>query len=167
MQTQTEHSTTSTTHHAATKQAPRHGARLAKLRAYIDGGKLLLDRDRPLTPDNLKPHWDIARAIGYLSDRSVGRVIRREFPSIAAMYIERRQNPDQPAPKKKKLLRYIAEGRHLRSPEDDLSVDNLKTQQEIADEVGMKQQNVSYYLQEYFPAIAAVMANRRRYDREE
>ncbi|AZG13877.1 hypothetical protein [Cupriavidus pauculus] len=110
---------------------------------------------------------EIASEVGYARGSNVSRALRREFPEVAAEINKRSWFPNQKAPKKERFFRYIEEGQHLRDPEGELSAANLKTQYEIADEVGTNQKNTSELLREYFPAIAAVMTNRKRYDQEE
>ncbi|MFJ0454070.1 hypothetical protein [Bordetella bronchiseptica] len=102
----------------------------------------------------------MAAVVGLRSHRSVSRVIRREFPEIAAVMDERQPNPGQESPKKSRFLWYVADGRHLMDPEGEPTRGNIKSQQEIAADLGMTQSTVSVFMREYFPDIAAVMTKR-------
>ncbi|KVH12225.1 hypothetical protein WS85_12875 [Burkholderia anthina] len=145
----------------------RHGAKLGRLRKYLNGRHYLRDRAQPLTLSNLKTQMEIAVEVGLRSSADVCHVVRREYPELALMLSERDPAAFHPAPKKDRLIRYIDSGGHLRDPLGELTADNLRTQKEIADELGISQMLVSYHVRQHFPTIAAVMANRRRYGIEE
>ncbi|AJW97950.1 hypothetical protein BM43_1072 [Burkholderia gladioli] len=150
-----------------TPKAPkkeRHGAKLDRLRRYLRGGHYLIDRTQPLTLQNLKTQTLIAEEVGLRSSADVSLLVRREFPEVATVLSERDAAEYHPAPKKDRLLRYIASGGHLRDPLGELTASNLRTQREIADELGMTQMLVSYHIRQHAPAVAAVMASRRWYD---
>lgn len=160
---QTPSHSRTTTKPKAPKGAPRkpRGESLEALRAYINRGDHLRDKSQPLTLDNLKTLREISREVGYSGHGSAGHVIRSEFPGVAALMRERKPYPDTRAPKKVQLFRYIEQGRHLRDPEGELSATNVKSQREIARDLGTTQRLISYHTREYFPHIAAVMAERK------
>lgn len=140
---------------------------LAGLIWYLDRRMYLRDRSQPLTPDNVKTLWEITKEVGYRSPKSVSHVIRRDYPEVAAVVAQRDPSPDRRSLKKDRLFQYIGQGQHLKDPEGELEAANLKSQKEIAGDLGMHHTLVSHHIREHFPAIAAVMTNRKRYDREE
>lgn len=165
--------TTSHSRIAVKQQAPEgapkkpRGERLEALRAYMNRGNHLRDRNKPLTPENLKYLREIAEDVGYARVSNVSRVLKREYPAVALVMNKHSWLPNPKAPKKERLFRYIEQGQHLRDPEGELSAVNLKYQHEIAEEVGGSQQNICELIQENFPHIAAVMTNRNQYDRND
>ncbi|MFE0840540.1 hypothetical protein [Achromobacter insolitus] len=155
------HSATSGDTQVALK-SPRSGrpTKIDQLRALILAGGHLRDPAKGITLANLRTQRELAAMVGLRSHRNVSRVIRREFPEIAAVMDERQPNPGQESPKKGRFLWYVANGRHLRDPEGEATAGNIKSQQEIAEDLGMTQPTISVYMREYFPGIASVMTKR-------
>ncbi len=145
----------------------RKGRRTALLRAYLKADRHLRDDTKGLTLSNTKTLEEISRETGFRGSAEVSRVVRREFPELAAIIALRDPQPQRRAPKKDRLIRFIADGGHLRNASEGLTEENLLTQSVIASELGMSQGLVSYHLRQHFPNISAVMANRRRYGIEE
>lgn len=141
---------------------PRSGriTKIDQLRALILAGGHLRDPAKGATLANLRTQRELAASVGLRSHRNVSRVIRREFPEIAALMDGRQPNPDQESPKKGRFLWYVRNGRHLRDPEGEATAGNIKSQQEIAEDLGMTQPTISVYMREYFPDIAVVMTKR-------
>lgn len=148
--------------HAIHKQhKPARASKLDRLRTLIHAGEHLRNPSKGLSSANLKTQRELALMVGLQSHRNVSRLIRREFPEVAAVMDARQWNPKQDAPKKGRFLWYIEKGCHLRDPEGEPTADNVKSQQKIAEELGMTQPTISVYMREYFPDIAAVMTKRK------
>ncbi|RQZ94335.1 hypothetical protein DF058_15860 [Burkholderia cenocepacia] len=141
----------------------RKGRKTALLRAYLNADRHLRDDTKGLTLSNTKTLEEITRETGFHGSAEVSRMVRREFPDVAAIIALRDPQPDRKAPKKDRLIRFIADGGHLRDASEGLTSDNLLTQAKIASELGMSQGLVSYHLRQHFPDISAVMAERRRH----
>ncbi len=63
-----------------------------------------------------------------------------------------------------RLRAYLKAGRHLRDGLQGLTRTNVKTQHEIAREIGLRsRKDVCYLIRREFPEIAEVMAERNRY----
>lgn len=142
---------------------PRSGrpTKIDQLRALILAGGHLRDPAKGVTQSNLRTQRELASAVGLQSHRNVSRLIRREFPEIAAAMHYRQWMPNGKSPKKTRLLRYVGDCRHLRDPGGGLTLGNVKTQQEIAADLGTSQATVSNFMREYFPDVAAVMTKRK------
>jgi hypothetical protein len=146
---------------AATIKKIRRGAKLRLLHAYLEAGRHLRDDTVEITPENFKGLVKIASEVGLRSAASVSHLIHREFPEIVQVLTERDRTPHRRAPKRERLIKFIAEDRHLLNTEDEASTDNLKTQSRIALELGMDQKSVSNFLREHRPDIAAMMTPRK------
>lgn len=141
-------------------RSTRPSTKLDQLRALILSGGHLRDRAKGLTLANLRTQRELASQVGLQSHRNVSRLIRREFPEIAAAMDSRQWRPNAKSPKKTRLIRYVGDCRHLRDPGGGLTLCNVKTQQEIAADLGTSQATVSNFMREYFPDVAAVMTKR-------
>ena len=139
----------------------RRGAKIRLLRSYLQANKHLQVDGREVSPVYQKGLQTIALEVGLQSTGVVSHVIHREFANIAAVLAERDPTPHRPAPKKNRLLRYITEGEHLIDLEGEVDTANLKTQTQIARELGMDQKFVSIVIAENFPVISAMMNVRR------
>ncbi|NUU69505.1 hypothetical protein HTZ98_01530 [Ralstonia solanacearum] len=155
-----------TQHHAdARPQVERNAAekptKADQVRAYLKAGRHLRDDARGLTPGNVKSQREIARDVGFRDHSGVRYVIRREFPEIAEVMTERRPYPNQESPKKTAFFRYVKAGQHLRDPDGKPDAANLKSQREIASDLGVDRMLISYYMREYFPDLAAIMTTKQ------
>ncbi|MBR8303389.1 hypothetical protein KDW49_22030 [Burkholderia dolosa] len=138
-----------------------------QLRAYLKAGKHLRDDAKGLTRGNIKTQREIARDVGFRDHSGVRYVIRREFPDIAEVMAERRPFPDQKSPKKAAFLQYVTACQHLRNPDGEPDAANLKSQREIAVELGVDRMLISYYMREYFPDLAAIMTTKQWFRRKD
>lgn len=132
-----------------------------QLRAYLRAGKHLRDDAKGLTLGNVKTQREIARDVGFRDHSGVRNVIRREFPDIAELMTERRPFPDQKSPKKAAFIRYVKAGQHLWDSDGKPDAANLKSQREMASDLGVDRMLISYYMREYFPDLAAIMTTKQ------
>lgn len=140
------------------------------LRSYLREGRHLIDPKKGLDATNIKALRTIASELG-MQRANVYTQVRSEFPEIA----EARSVPKRRAArtvrkvKQPQFVAYMESGGHLRRDEDPdedwrdgvIDLDKVKSQREIAQEVGIDLSTTNKWLHALYPPLAQKLASRK------